>query len=119
MGRSPKRGPLSRGTQVSRGMQTAFRFLKPAPSARPLVFPSKDRAGARPATDARVAAVVKRVVRDRLFADQRPHVSLGPIRQRTDFDELELLVPTDDRGFRTVGALVPPNRTRPPVPPAD
>src|SRR5262249_51165445 len=98
-------------------VQAAFllRRARPAPGA--LVGPGFDRDGTWPATDARVAVVVQRVVGDVVLEDEVPHVLLRPAHQGVDLDQGELGVPPDDAGLRPVLGLVAANGADPGVVP--
>src|SRR5687767_13089542 len=77
-------------------VQPAFFFHRSRPAPGTLVFTGGDGAGARPATNARVALIVERVVRNVVVENELPDVVLGPLQQRVDLHQLELRVPLDD-----------------------
>ncbi len=56
---------------------------------------------------------MKRIVWNVLVGNQLPDVFLGPIGQRTDLHQLELLVPTDDWCPSPVGTLIATNGAGP------
>src|SRR5438552_13506106 len=64
----------------------------PPPAARPGIRAGLHGAGARGAADALVALVVERVVRDAVVADVVPHLFVGPVGQRVDFDDAAVVV---------------------------
>jgi hypothetical protein len=77
-------------------MKPAFLFLGTTPTSGSLVFTDRRRTSARPATDARVVLVVKRVIRDALFDDAIPNLILAPIGKRAHLDQMKLLVPPNN-----------------------
>src|ERR1700724_2639225 len=52
------------------------------------------------ASDARIIAVVQRIVEDVMFVDIIPHHLLRPIRQRIDLYQLKVLIPLNFLGAR-------------------
>src|SRR5262245_40337266 len=95
------------------GVQTALLLFPPAPAARARILSGSHGTRAWPAADARVAAVVQRVVRDVLGADVRPHMVVGPGHQRIDLQQVERFVALDDAGGRAVLRLVTADRGHP------
>ena len=77
------------------GVQSALRLACAAPTARPFILAEHHCTRAGPAANAGVALVVKRVVGDVFVGDPLPDVLLGPVGQRTDLHQAELLVPAD------------------------
>jgi hypothetical protein len=75
-------------------MNSAFLWCVhlPPPSPCPVVFARLDWAVARCATDAGVALVVERMVRDIVFADVVPNFFLRPIGEGVDFDYASVIV---------------------------
>ncbi len=95
-------------------VQAALSFGRAAPATGTFVgFPQANGPRARPAADAGVTLVVERVVRNVLGENPFPDVAFGHIRQRTDFYEIEFLVPTHDRRLRAVSALIAADATHP------
>src|SRR5262249_16160631 len=74
-------------------VQPALLPGRAGPAPRPLVLAVAARPRARPAADARVTAVVQRVVGHAVLGDERPHVQLGPAQERVDLHQPELGVP--------------------------
>ena len=74
-------------------MQPALVFREPGPAPRASIFPGPDRTRAMRATNARVIAVVQRIVRNLVLADVRPHHFRCPIGNRVNLDPLKLGVP--------------------------
>ena len=88
----------------------AVPLQRPARSSSPGVT-----AGAGPATDARIASIMQRIV-GHVFAENAiPDVALGPGRQRADLHQAEFLVPADNRRLGAGGALVAADAGRPGV----
>src|SRR4051794_10369005 len=96
-------------------MEAALFLAGAPPAAGPLVLPRADGGGAWPAADARIAAIVQRIVRDLVTQDEVPHVLLGPRQERIDFDEAEPHVPFDHRGAAAIVGLVLANGADPGV----
>lgn len=97
-------------------MQAAFGFAGAAPAAGTFVgFTFGNSPGAGPATDAGVTLVVQRIVRHVLCENAIPNVFLRKVRQRADLHEIELFIPTDDRGLGPIGTLVAADATHPGV----
>src|SRR5262245_17262177 len=94
-------------------VQAALLLLRPGPAAGAVVAALLHGGGARPATDARVALVVKRVVRHVVVNDELPDVVLGPPQERVHFHEVELGVPLDHASGMAVLGLVAANSADP------
>src|SRR5262249_53728422 len=98
-------------------VQAALLLRRAAPAPGALILAKHHRSRARPATDARKALIVQRVVRNVMVRNQFPDVFLGPIGQRADLHQSELLVPAHDRNARTIaGSLVATNAAHPGAP---
>src|SRR5262245_34649123 len=63
-------------------VQAALLLDLPCPAAGAVVFARGHRSRARPAPDARVVAVVQRVVGHVVFGDEPPNFLLGPVQER-------------------------------------
>ena len=74
----------------------------PPPSPRATVFPGLDRPGARCAADARIALIVQPIVREVVLPHIVPNLTLGPIGQRIDLDDIAVIV--IDLDFLHLGA---------------
>src|SRR6185295_10773963 len=94
-------------------MQTAFGFLKSAPTTSTLVFIYLHGRRARHAADRRIALVVERVVWNVVFQRVLPDLLLGPTRERIDLDESEFRVLVDNLRARACRRLVAANRRDP------
>jgi len=85
-------------------MQPAFlSFLLPPPSAGALLLAGPDCARARCAADRHKASVVKGIVGNAVFADERENPLAGPVEQRVDLNQPVMRI---DSGKRDAGALV-------------
>ena len=69
----------------------------PPPAAGADVFAGGDGAGAGGAADARVKAVVQRVVRDLVELEVGPHLLFAPVRERVEFCKAVAIVEGADR----------------------
>src|SRR5712672_3542620 len=78
---------LLRGLGGEAAVQAAFGLGEAAPASRAGVFSRLDRAGARSAADAGIAARVQRVGGDVALADARPDLFAGPGGERVHLDE--------------------------------
>src|SRR5262245_39900382 len=90
-------------------MQAALRLLAAAPAARARRLPGADRAGAGPAADGGVAALVQPVVGDVLGPHVVPDLFAGPAHERVDLHQAETGIGLDGRGLGAVGGLVAPD----------
>src|SRR5262249_28129510 len=72
-----------------------------------------DRPGAGRATDAGIAFVVQRVVRQLARADVLPHLLFAPVEERTDFVKPVPVVPLEGLALRARGRLLPPHARHP------
>src|SRR5207244_1494099 len=88
---------------------------RPRPPACPFIFAFLHCSGAWPATDARIALIVQRVVRHFMLGHEGPNILLGPAQQRIDFDQAELRIPLNDLGNRPVFGLVATDGAEPSV----
>src|SRR5262249_39478989 len=70
---------------VLQGVQSTFFLGGSCPAARSLILTGGHGPRARPAADARIALVVKRVVRHIVFGNKSPHILVGPAQERIDF----------------------------------
>src|SRR5689334_17902209 len=75
---------------VRQDVQAALLLRTARPAAGPLVLAGHHRPRTRPAADARVVAVVQRVVRHVVLGDEVPHVLARPGEQRVDLVQAEL-----------------------------
>src|SRR4051812_42916581 len=96
-------------------MEPTLRLREAAPAAGALVFAQQHGPRAGPAADAGIALIVERVIRNLVLRDKAPHVLLGPVGERADFDEAEFLVPADDGRGGPIGALIAADRAGPGV----
>src|SRR5262249_43182777 len=96
-------------------VQPALLLHSPGPAAGALVLALRDGPRAGPAADARVVAVVQRVVRDAVLEDEVPDVLPRPAQQRVHLHQAELRVPLHDPRDRSVLRLVAADRTDPGV----
>src|SRR5215470_8531799 len=94
-------------------MQSAFGFLPPAPAASPRVLTRSDRRRAWPAADARIAAIVQRVIGNIMLVHVGSHLGAGPGDQRIDLDKSELWIGFDDGRCGTIRGLVTTDRRHP------
>jgi len=78
---------------ISRTMQAAFGLSEALPPAGPFVLALSHRLGAMRATDARIAAIVKRVVGHTVLNDIPPDFSPAPANQGIDLDAVPPAVP--------------------------
>src|SRR6266542_7111118 len=74
----------------------------PPPSPGATVFRGLDRPGARCAADARIALIVQPIVRQIISPHIVPNLTLGPIGQRIDLDDIAVIV--IDLDFLHLGA---------------
>src|SRR6266540_1524784 len=88
------RSPKVQSTLFSLGISP------PPPCAT--VFPGLDRPGARCAADARIALIVQPIVRQIISPYIVPNLTLGPIGQRIDLDDIAVIV--IDLDFLHLGA---------------
>src|SRR6186997_1627247 len=93
----------------------ALGLCQARPAARAQVSTRFDRLGAMGATDRRVAAIVKRVVREVVLTDVVPNVALGPVREGVQLPEVEALVPAELRGLGTGAGVCPADAGDPAV----
>src|SRR5690606_15004839 len=100
-------------------MESALRFGRAAPPHRPFIFAEEYGPRARPATNARIALVVQRIIRNVVLDNELPNFLLCPIRQRADLYQLKLLIPAHNGSLGPVGTLVAANCARPSVHTAD
>src|SRR5262245_26662444 len=84
-----------------------------SPSAGSIVFAFADGLGAMRAADARVSAIVERIVWDAGSGDVFPNLLFGPTNQRVDLHQLPLMVPLDRAGIRALECLIPADRCYP------
>src|SRR5262249_44718344 len=84
-----------------------------SPAAGPLVAIFFDRGRARPAADARVALVVKRIVRHFVIENELPNVLLGPAQKRVDLHQVEFRIPLNRARGLAVFRLVAANGADP------
>src|SRR6516225_1487625 len=96
-------------------MKPALLFGLSHPPARTFILIARYGLRARPAADRGIAPIVKRVVRNVMLGNERPHVFGAPIQEGIDFHESEFLVPLHDACYRPVDALTAPDRTYPGV----
>src|SRR5437667_306490 len=94
-------------------VQTAFLLAGAAPAAGAFVLAATDRRRAWPATDAGIAAIVQRIVWHIVLGDERPHVALGPVKQRIDFHQVEFCVPLNDGSLGAIAGLILANGANP------
>lgn len=87
-------------------MQTTFCFCKSTPPSRPFVFTQQNGSRARLATDARIALIVQRIVGDIVVGNEFPDLPFRPVREWADFNEVKLVVPSDNRCLSTIWALI-------------
>src|SRR5687768_16806992 len=73
------------------GVDAALCFIKTGPAAGALVFTGGDRAGARPAPDRTIPAVVQRIVGNTMFADVLPNLLAAPCRHRIDLHDIPVV----------------------------
>ena len=91
-------------------MQPAFTGIGifPPPAPRAAIFPGLDGARAGLAADARIAAVVKRVVRNAIRAQIGPYVGCAPFRERVELEQVVRGVVVFDGDIRAgVGLCAP------------
>src|SRR5262249_40753656 len=98
-------------------MQAALGLIAAPPSAGPFVLVLSDWLSAMGATDARIAAVMKRVVGEPVSDDIPPNVSPAPANEGIDLDPIPLAVPFDNFGEGAMGRLLAANRRHPCVKP--
>src|SRR5450755_4517252 len=99
-------------------MQTAFARLGllPPPAAGAMTFTRRGGTRAGCAANARVAAIMQRVVGQLLGADIGPDITVGPVEQWTDLLQAVLLVARDRlRRGTQIGLLAPHARDPGPV----
>src|SRR5438445_8580211 len=94
-------------------MQAAFELGGAGPAAGAVGLVGADRPGAGPAADARIAPIVKGIVRHVVVENELPDVALGPVGERIDLDQLELMVPLDDSRVGASVSLIAANRADP------
>src|SRR5581483_5075926 len=87
-------------------MQAALDLVGAAPAAGARIFARLYGAGAVGAADARVAAVVQRVVGQLVLDDVCPDLRLAPARERVQLDHVELRVPLHERRLTARARLV-------------
>src|SRR5262249_37552277 len=87
-------------------VDAALGFGEPGPAACPQVLAGASAARAGLAADAGVALIKQRVVGYLVSVDIAPHVALGPIGQRVDFQEVVARAPLHQLGSGAGGGLV-------------
>src|SRR5438552_17639349 len=99
------------------GVQAALGLAGAAPRPRALGLAGRRGAGARPASDARVALVEQRVVGHAIFPDVAPNVRPTPVRQRKHLHDRPAidLVLLDEIRRRAGSGLILPHRADPGV----
>src|SRR5712692_3612699 len=100
-------------------MNPAFVLGGPSPTAGTLVLAVQDCPRARPATDARVSLIVKRIIRNVVLGDERPHIAFRPTQKRIHFGQIEFSIPLDYIGFSAIGGLIAADSTDPGLIPRD
>src|SRR6516164_6109905 len=90
-------------------MKAALFLACSGPAAGALVLAIQDGPRARPATDAGIALVVKRIIRNVVLGDESPNVLVGPAQEWIDLGQSELFVPLDDAGGGAMNGLVAPD----------
>ena len=102
-----------------RRMKTTLGLGGATPAARPVVFARGNAAGARQTADARISAVVQRVVGYVVTQQIRPDVFLGPANERVYLAETVLCVPFDCERLGASGGLVTADGGNPRIEPVE
>lgn len=97
--------PDQQGLRLGK-MEAALELVEPDPAAGAQVVAGLDGLSAGPAADAGVVPLVQLVVGDVVGMDVGPDVRFGPFYQRSDFDDIVLVVPAQDRCAGPCGRLV-------------
>src|SRR5207245_5550526 len=94
-------------------VQSTFLFQGSGPATGAVVLAVGHRARAWPAADAGIALIVQGIVRHRVPGNERPHVLLGPGKERIDLHQPELGIPLHHAGRSAMLGLVAANGAKP------